>query len=52
MVDLRAMIDVENVNDAAALVNPVNDAIGSAPCALATGQRPEQRPADPDDNSR
>ena len=47
VVDLRAMIDVENVNDAAVLVDPVDDAIGAAPGPMTTGQRPDQRLADP-----
>ena len=29
-IDLRAMIDVENVNDAGAFVDPVDDATGAA----------------------
>ena len=41
------MIDVENVNDAAAFVNPVDDAIGAAPGPMTTGQWPEQRLTDP-----
>jgi DNA-binding transcriptional MerR regulator len=47
VVDLGAMIDVENVNDAAALVDPVDDAIGAAAGTMTTCQRPEQRLADP-----
>src|SRR5215472_7351066 len=46
-VDLRAMIDVENVHDAAALVDAVDDAISAAPGTMTTGQRPEQRLAYP-----
>ena len=30
VIDLRAMIDVENVNDAGAFVDPVDDATGAA----------------------
>jgi hypothetical protein len=47
VVDLRAVIDVENMNSAIVLVDPVNDAIGAAPGAVTTGQRPEQRLAGP-----
>jgi hypothetical protein len=42
-VNLRAAIDVENVNDAAALVDPVDDAIGAAQRTVTTGQWPEER---------
>jgi hypothetical protein len=42
-VDLQAVLDVENVNDAAALVDPVDDAIGAAPRTVTTGQWPEER---------
>jgi hypothetical protein len=47
MVDLRTMIDVENVDDMVALVDPVDDAIGAASGTMTTCQRPEQRLADP-----
>src|SRR5262249_31743682 len=46
-VDLGAVVDVEYVDDAAVLVDPVDDAIGAAPGTVTTGQRPEQRLADP-----
>jgi hypothetical protein len=42
-VDLQAVLDVENVNDAAALVDPVDDAIGAAPRTVTTGKWPEER---------
>ena len=47
VVDLRAMIDIEDMNHAAALVDPVDDAIGSAPRTVTTGQWPEKRLTDP-----
>src|SRR5215472_17402392 len=46
-VDLGAVINVEYVDDAAVLLDPVDDAIGAAPGTVTTGQRPEQRLADP-----
>jgi hypothetical protein len=47
VIDLRAVIDVEDVDNAAVLVDPVNDAIGAAPGAVTASERPEQRLADP-----
>src|SRR5215510_5772525 len=47
VVDLGAVVTVEYVDDAAVLVDPVDDAIGAAPGTVTTGQRPEQRLADP-----
>ena len=47
VVDLRAVINIENVHDAAVLVDSVNDAIGAAPGAVTTRKRPEQRLAYP-----
>jgi hypothetical protein len=47
VVDRRAVVDVENVDNAAVLVDPVDDAIGAAQGAVTTGERPEQRLADP-----
>ena len=41
VVDLRAMVNIEDVNHAAALVDPVNDAIGPAPGNVTTDQGPE-----------
>ena len=42
MVNLRAMINVEHMNDAGVLVDPVHDAIGTAPGAVTTSERAEQ----------
>ncbi len=47
VVDLRAVVNIEDVDETAILVDPVYDAIGAAPGTVATGQRPEQRLADP-----
>jgi hypothetical protein len=47
VVNVRAVVDVEDVNNSIALVDPVDDAICAAPCAVAASQRPEQRFADP-----
>jgi hypothetical protein len=47
VVDLRAKIDVENVKDAAALVDPEDDAIGAATGTMTTRQRREHRFAGP-----
>ena len=43
VVDLRAVINIENVHNAAVLVDSVNDAVGAAPGAVTTRKRPEQR---------
>jgi len=40
------MINVEDVNDTTAFVDPVNDPVCTAPGAMAASQRPEQRLAD------
>ena len=45
-VDLRAVADVEDVDHAAVLVDPVDDAIGATPGAVTSGQRSKQRFAD------
>ena len=47
MVDVGAMIDVENVHGARILLDPVDDPVGTAPRSVAAGQGPEQRLADP-----
>ena len=47
VVDLRAVIDIEDVDDAAVLVDPVDDAIGTAPGPVTASEWPEQRLADP-----
>ena len=41
------MVNVENVDNAVVLVDPVDGAIGAAQGAVTTGERPEQRLADP-----
>jgi hypothetical protein len=46
-VDLRAVADVEDVDHAAVVVDPGDDAIGTPPGAVTSGQRPKQRFADP-----
>ena len=46
-VDLRAVADVEDVDHSAVVVDPVDDAIGTPPGAVTSGQRPKQRFADP-----
>src|SRR5580692_7611885 len=46
-IELRARVNIEDVHDAAALINPVDDATGAAPGAVTSGERPEQRLADP-----
>jgi hypothetical protein len=46
VIDLGAVVDVEDVGHPAGVVDPVDDAIGAAPGAVTTGQRPEQRLAD------
>jgi hypothetical protein len=47
VIDLRAVVNIEDVDDAAALVDPVDDAIGAAPGAMTASERPEQWLADP-----
>ena len=37
------MINIEDMRDAGAVIDPVDDAIGAASSAATTGQRPEQR---------
>ncbi len=41
------MIDVEDMDSVAVLVDPVDDAVSAAACTLASGEWPEQRLADP-----
>jgi hypothetical protein len=38
MIDLRPMVDVKNMDGAAALVDPVDDAVGAAPGSVATSE--------------
>src|SRR5215510_4824323 len=47
VVDLGTVVNVEDMDHAAVLVDPVDDAIGAAPGTVATGERPEQRLANP-----
>ena len=47
VVDLRPVVNIEDVHDAAVLVDPVDDAISTAPGAVTTVKRSEQRLADP-----
>jgi hypothetical protein len=47
VVNVRAAVNVEDVDSSAALVDPVADAICAAPGAVAASERPEQRFADP-----
>ena len=42
VIYLRAMVNIEDVDDAPALVDAVNDAIGAAPGAVTARERPEQ----------
>jgi len=46
-VNLRAVVNIEDVHDVAVLVDPTDDAIGAAPRAVTAGERPGQRLADP-----
>ncbi len=41
------MANIEDMDNAAVFIDPVDDAIGAAPGAVTTGERPEQRLADP-----
>lgn len=47
VVDLRAVVDIKDVDHVAVLIDPIHDAIGAAPGAVTPGKRPEQRLADP-----
>ena len=40
VVDLRAVINIEDVDNAAVLVDAVDDAIGAAPRAVTAGEWP------------
>jgi hypothetical protein len=46
VVDLRAVVNIEDVDNATVFVDPVDDAISAASGAVTAGKRPEQRPAD------
>jgi hypothetical protein len=41
MVDLQAVVNVEDVDNAGLLVDPVDDAIGAAKGTVTAGERPE-----------
>ena len=47
VVDLRAVVDIEDVDNTAILVDPVDDAIGAATGTVTASERPEERLADP-----
>lgn len=47
VVNLRTVVDVEDVDNAAVLVDPVDDAIGASPGTMTASERPEQRLAHP-----
>ena len=40
------MVDIEDADDAAVLVDLVDDEVGAAPGAMTVSERPEQRRAD------
>jgi hypothetical protein len=46
VVDVAAVVNVEDMDDAGRFVNAVHDPIGSAPGSVAAGQRAEQGLAD------
>jgi hypothetical protein len=41
------MVNVEDMDNAAVLIDPVHDAIGTAPSAVTASERPEERLANP-----
>jgi hypothetical protein len=43
VIDVQAVLNIEDVPDAAVLIDPVHDAISAAPSAVTTGERPGQR---------
>jgi hypothetical protein len=47
VVDIGAVVDVEDVHGAAVLIYPVDDPVGSATGPKATGERAEKRLAYP-----
>ena len=47
MVDLRALVNIEDVHNVLVLVDSVDDAVGAAPSAMTASERPEERLADP-----
>jgi hypothetical protein len=40
-VDLQTVVDVEDMDDAAVLVDLVDDAVGAAPGAMTASERPD-----------
>jgi hypothetical protein len=46
-VDLQAVVNIEDVDNAAILVDPVSDPIGAAPGTVTAGERPKQRLTNP-----
>ena len=47
MVDLRAVVNIEDVDNAGVLVDPIDGAVGAAPGTVTASERPEPRLADP-----
>ena len=47
MVDLRAAVNIEDVDKVLALVDPVDNAVIAAPGTVTASERPEKRLADP-----
>jgi len=47
VIDIKAVVDVENVHGAGVLIYPVNDPVGAATGPMAAGERAEQRLAYP-----
>ncbi len=47
MVNVRAVVNIEHVNDTGLFVDAVDDTVGSAPCAVTASQRAEERFTDP-----
>ena len=43
VVDLRAVVNIKDMDSAAGLINPVDDAVSAAPGAVATSEWPEER---------
>lgn len=46
VVDLGPVVDIEDVDHSAALIDPVHDAIGAAPGTMTASKRPKQWFAD------
>ncbi len=47
VIDLRAMVNIEDVDNTVILVDPVDNAISAAPGAVTASERPKKRLADP-----